>query len=660
MSGSMEVDPAVLLDLALQHDRVADDTLEWAKPPTDWLREFPNTYGHIADPVLGALQDYYQARQNAGIALAREHRDTAAKLRAAAAAFERSDEDGAANIRRYDDTNGSGPAPYQHSPTLPGPGTQAPTGPQVGAPGSGPGDAGARTPGDAGADTPVGVAPAGATPGTSSATPDSTGATPATAPAGAGTGPSAAGGPGGAGGGPAGPPSGPLGTTPPSGVVPPGGPAGPPSGFGPDERGQGPNGTTAAGDLPPVPVPTPFAAAVAKAKDAEAEPAYVVGDAVDNDLLIARTLLGAVLAAVDSSVLGLHWAVAVLRGPAGAGVFITSNEGRGWFPAGLYLPREVSSPWIWDDVLADGSGDPASPWEGVSDPARVLAEFGLAWGRKAGAELTALVSSGSIDNGLRQRFPSVAMQDLVGPSYDVDLRVFTPDTADRLALAGSAEALEHVAAVPDTQIRARCEELANEAHRLVAGGAAAGPDAAQSRGIRDRILSALGSGRPIPASWWEELRDADDLLTAAMLPHRVDVGRVDVGELRVDDEAAALRALVFERRCNELVLLLAGEASRQQLRDAVYAHEQIVKHPRFVAAPAAVSAGVDERVSRPAGAPSQVAAPQNDGAAPAGRDAAPVAQVVPPTVSAPPTAGGPPHGAVSAPDTSVPDVTGRS
>ncbi|OXR41190.1 hypothetical protein B7C42_06786 [Nocardia cerradoensis] len=648
MSGSMEVDPAVLLDLALQHDRVAEDTLEWAKPPTDWLREFPNTYGHIADPVLGALQDYYQARQNAGIALAKEHRDTAAKLRAAAAAFERSDEDGAANIRRYDDTNGSGAAPYQQSPSLPGSGTQAPTGPQVGAPGSGPADAGAHTPGDTGADTPMGVAP-GTAPGTSSATPDSTGTAPGTAPVGAGagtgTGPSAAGGPAGPGGGPSGPPSGPLGTTPPSGVVPPGGPAGPPSGFGPDERGQGPNGTTAAGDLPPVPVPTPFAAAVAKAKDAEAEPAYVVGDAVDNDLLIARTLLGAVLAAVDSSVLGLHWAVAVLRGPAGAGVFITSNEGRGWFPAGLYLPREVSSPWIWDEVLADGSGDPASPWEGVSDPARVLAEFGLAWGRKAGAELTALVSSGSIDHGLRQRFPSVAMQDLVGPSYDVDLRVFTPDTADRLALAGSGEALEHVAAVPDAQIRARCEELATEAHRLVAGSAPGGPDAAQSRGIRDRILSALGSGRPIPASWWEELRDADDLLTAAMLPHRVDVGRVDVGELRVDDEAAALRALVFERRCNELVLLLAGEASRQQLRDAVYAHEQIVKHPRFVAAPAAVSTGVGERVSRPAASSGSVAAP--------------VAPVAPPTVSVPPTAGGPPPGAVSAPDTSAPDVTGR-
>ncbi|WP_227983740.1 type VII secretion target [Nocardia spumae] len=640
MTGSMDVDPAVLLELALQHERVAHDTEEWAKPPSDWLKEFPNTYGHIADPVLGALHDYYQARQNAGNALAKEHLDTAAKLRAAAAAFERSDEDGAAHIRRAEDPSGSGHTPpLQQSPSMPGPGMQAPTGPQVAAPGSGPADGG-RGPAEAGADTPAGVAPTGAAPGSSSAAPDSAAAGPGTSSAGAGTGAgpaaAAAAGPSGPGGGPSGPP---LGATSPNGVVPPGGPL-PPSGFGPDDRPQAPSGTSAAGDLPPVPLPTPFAAAVAKAKDAEAEPAYVVGDAVDNDLLIARTLLGAVLAAVDSSVLGLHWAVAVLRGPAGAGVFITSNEGRGWFPAGLYLPREVSSPWIWDELLAGDSGDPASPWEGVSDPARVLAEFGLVWGRKAGAELTALVSSGSIDNGLRQRFPGVSTQDLVGPSYDVDLREFTPDTADRLALAGSVEGLEHVASVPDSQIRARCEELAAEAHQLVAGGAAGGPDAAQSRGIRTRILNAVGAGREIPASWWEELRDADDLLTAAMLPHRVDVGRVDVGELRVDDEVATLRALVFERRCNELTLLLAGEATRQQLRDAVYAHEQIVKHPRFVAAPVAVAAGVDERVSRPA--------------------AAPGGQVAAPAVSAPPTAGGPPTGAVSAPDTARPDVTGRS
>ncbi|NEW48417.1 hypothetical protein, partial [Nocardia cyriacigeorgica] len=44
-------------------------------------------------------------------------------------------------------------------------------------------------------------------------------------------------------------------------------------------------------------------------------------------------------------------------------------------------------------VTPDSSVSEGSGWEGISDPARVLAEFALAWGRKSGARLTALASS---------------------------------------------------------------------------------------------------------------------------------------------------------------------------------------------------------------------------------------------------------------------------
>ncbi|MEU6560580.1 type VII secretion target [Nocardia nova] len=642
MADSVDIDPEVLRELARQHDRVADDTDEWANQPVDWLREFPDSYGHIADPVHKALTSYYNARENAGRALAQEHRDTAAKLRQAADDFERADHDGRSRIRRFDDTPGSGAVPPQ--PSTAGPGTPSASGPQLTpANGAAPADNASGAGG-----TPAVAAPGA--PGIAATASDQPDASDTGVDTGAGGGTDAAAANAGAGtsAGTAGA-SGTTGTAPGSpgataaGAVPPAGPL-PPSGGGPDDRGttQPPSGASAAGDLPPVPVPTPFAAAVAKAKDEDTEPAYVVGDAVDDDLVLARTLLGAVLAAVDSSVLGLHWAVAVMRGPAGAGVFITSNEGRGWFPAGLYLPLEVSSPWIWDELLAGDSGDAGSPWEGVSDPARVLVEFGLAWGRKAGANLRALVSSGPIDNGVRQRFADVAMQDMVGPSYDVDLRAFTPDTADRLGLTGSPEALEHVASVPDSQIRARCEELAAGAHALVGRSAPGGPEAAESRGVRARILSARQAGREIPREWWRELRDADDLLAASMLPRRVDVGRVEPGELRVDDEVSALRSMVFERRCNELVLLLDDEESRQQLRDAVYAHEQIVKHPRFVEVPATVSTA-DDQVVRPSVTGAQVGAPG----------------VSAPTVTAPSVTAGPPPGVV-APDSAPPDTAGRS
>ncbi|MFI6779150.1 type VII secretion target [Nocardia sp. NPDC050412] len=629
--GSMEIDPQVLYDLANQHDRVHDDTIEWAKKPDTWLKTFPDSYGAIAHPVHKALEAYYDARERAGLALAREHKQTADDLRKAAREFEQADLDGGAGVRRImngPDSHGlpqtspslpNGASPNGHSPVNTSPSDNVPGGTQQ--PGSTP----------ASDDSPVGVGPATSAPTTNGAAPagpDGTGVSTPTS----GTVP-----PGGPGGGPGGGPSGPSGptVTPPGGVVSSvsAGPGGGPSGPGPDDRtSDRSSGVSAAGDLPPVPMATPFASAVAAAKDKEAAPAYVVGDAVNNDLVVARTLLGAVLAAVDSSVLGLHWAVAVMRGPGGVGVFITSNEGRGWFPAGLYLPREVSTPWLWDEMLGAGSAEAASPWEGVSDPARVLVEFGLAWGAKAGASLSAVVSSGSIDSGLRARFNDVAMEGMVAPSYDVDLRVATPDTADRLGLAGSVEALEQIAAVPDSALRARCVELAADAHAKVGRIRDLPADGAVARGVRDRILAAVQSGRDIPRSWWDELRDADDLLAASIMPRRVDVGRVEPGDLRVDDADGGLRTLVFERRCNELVLLLAEETTRQQLRDAVYAHEQIVKHPRFVEVPAAVSTAVDEVVARPVGA----------------------GQVSAPGVTAPGVTAGPPAGVVAPPSSSRP------
>ncbi|MEU1985858.1 type VII secretion target [Nocardia sp. NPDC019395] len=663
----LDIDPQVLRQLALQHDQVAAETREWAKPPSEWLALFEPTYGKIAFPVKEALERYYDARQRAGEALAREHEQTAYSLRKSADDYERTDDEGAALLRPpVEDstvgggTSGSGPAvgsPIGTSPNgasrgdmpdafggpresgatslpaasaTPPPGTATPAGP------AGPTAAdGAAAPGQGGATAP----PSGATatPGTPvPPTEQSAGSGTPTANAGPGSGPATAG-----------------------DAVHPGGPVGgAPVGSGSDDRG---SGTTPAGTPTPVPVTplTPFNSAVDSAKDREAEPNYIVGDAVNEDLVIAKTLLGAVLAATDSAV-GMTWSVAVMRGPAGAGIFINSNEGRGWLPAGLYLPRQVSTPWLWDELLAE-DGDAASPWEGVSDPARVLAEFGMAWGAKANAVLSALVSSGPIDPGLQGRFGDVAMQGMVGPSDDVDLRVLTPDTVDRLGLTGSVPALESVSSVPDARVRARCIELAVDAHTQLGRSLPGYNDTVGARSIRDRILAKVEAGEEVPGSWWEELRDADDLLAAAMISQRVDVGRVDIGAIRVDDEVNALRAMVWERRCNELVALLEQEPDRQVLRDAVYAHSQVSEHPSFVAAPAPVSTGVDERVDRPAGGTTGVSAPSTEEAGESVDQGRPgVAGPPSGAVVAPDIGAGPPSGAVAPSITPPPEFRNNS
>lgn len=631
MPDSTDVDLQLLYDLANQHDQVADDTRTWAQPPTDWLTSFPDTYGKIAHPVHQALTRYYDARQRAGEALADGHNKTAAALRASAEAYQEADQAGGASIRRAGDPFNGQP---NHFGGLPTAGPTGPGGPAAPAGHGGGGPAAAHPA------APTGIPPGGPHAGGPSATPTSDGPLGQT--------------PGGYGGGPdLQPPSGPgvvppsftgsgtvpnsgFGTAPMSGVGGFGGPGGGPTG------GQGPTPSGPDGPMP-ILVPTPFAAAVQAVRQREDDPAVVNGVA-DDDLLIARTLLGAVLATVDSSVAGTAWAVSVMRGPAGVGVFITSNEGRGWLPPAVFLPREVSTPWLWDEVLDPAGAGAGSPWEGVSDPARVLVEFGLAWGPRADAKLSALASSGPIDTGLRAQLSDVPMQGLVGPSFDVDLRVFTPDTADRLGLTGSKPALEQVAAVLDSAVRSRCIELAADADAQVIRSAAATPEVAPARRLREAILTAVQSGRPVPRTLWDDLRDADDLLAAALLTRRVDVGRVEVGALRVDDEAGALRALVFERRCNELVLALAADDStRQHLRDSMYAHEQIVGHPQFVAAPVAVSAPDVERVARAAVAGGADSVGPVTAGPPSGATAGPPSGAVAPLVQLPPT--------VVAPDT---------
>ncbi|MGF6887657.1 hypothetical protein ABIA39_006238 [Nocardia sp. GAS34] len=593
----MEIETGLLRHQADLHDQAGSLLHEGAPVPSPWLGKFIETYGIIASSVHTKLGQYYAARENAWKALGDAHHTTAQMLRDSADSIDQADGQGGSHIGKAGDAFGHLGAGHTGTGPMGPMGPMGPTGPigpmgpshpvlphmnpdHLTAPGVHRDTAQYQDPGAqlaSGPGSPTGQRPDGLP----TALPDAfapaqhDGPNPLGLVGVGGMGPDSVYNPAGVG----------FGSDSGGGLTPPGGGPTPP-----------PAGPSAADATAPI-MPTPFAAAVAAAKERAEATGNVVSGAADNDLMIARTLLAAVLAVVEDSVEGTTWAVSVMRGPAGAGVFITSNEGRGWLPAGLFLPREVSTPWLWDHVL-DGAG---SSWEGVSDPARVLVEFGLAWGPKAGAQLSALVSSGPIDPELRARMNDVPMQGLVGPAYDADLRVPTPDTADRLALAGSPAALERIAAVDDSSVRRRSIELAADAHTRVIRSVPSTPELAAARRLREKILAAVRAGIPVPRVQWDELRAADDLLTAALITRRVDPSRVELGALRVADEAGQLRAIVFERRCNELVLLLAAEdATPQPLRDAAYAHGQIAEHPQFVEAPAAVSAPAPERVARPA------------------------------------------------------------
>ncbi|MFB8281073.1 hypothetical protein [Nocardia colli] len=299
--------------------------------------------------------------------------------------------------------------------------------------------------------------------------------------------------------------------------------------------------------------------------------AHILGDQVDGDLVLARSLLAGILHAAPPPAV---WAVATMRHPDGITVFATSNEGAGYLPAGLYLPSEISRPWGWK--LAE-----EAIWEEISDPARVLAEFGSVRGLRSGARLTAIVSSIPVAPALRRELPDLPLEGEVSAAADLDLTAPGAGRVDRLELTMSPDLVRRIAAVPDTAIVERRARMARAAH---AESLARGQDGAvtmDAPGLRGRILRAWQAGAAVEEQCWQDLRDVDDLLAATLLGQQVDVSRVPLGELRSDPERGhadltRLRRIVLERRCNELVLRLAETPTRQSLRDAVYAYAQTV------------------------------------------------------------------------------------
>ncbi|MGW0177740.1 hypothetical protein [Nocardia sp. NPDC003345] len=355
----------------------------------------------------------------------------------------------------------------------------------------------------------------------------------------------------------------------------------------------------------PVPLsPGPLVAVARTSGDGKEVRSLVVGERAADDMELARNLLAATLAAAPVSPRGLEWAVAVLRTPLGPLVFVTSTEGRGWLPPGVFFPAEVALPWKWDAALGSAAGKATSAVEGTADPARMLVEFGLI-ARRRGARISAVASSAPIPDYLGAALgDEVLLEGRVSATDSViDLLEPGAGLVDRLTLAGSHALLERAETVPDSQVRAACLELAWMADAQVRAAAAlSGIGTSETGRIRREIIGAFRGGRPVPTSLWDALRVADERSAASLSSARTHIVHVPVGRARAPGVGAeAMRCAVFERRADEILRsLAAGPPDRQTLRDTLYAYGQIVEHPQF---PAAARAAISE-----AAAPGGVAA----------------------------------------------------
>lgn len=620
MANRLHLDPDNLRALADRHDLAAARIREAGRIPEGWLGRFRSQYGTIAEPVRAALTDYFDRRHRRSEQQAAKHERTRDILRAAAQNFESRDRESGQDIgsrgRGFDGVSASGgPVPGSLPSTAANPvivnpamaaSNTAPM-PVHGRPAASPdiredvGPAPVPAVGPVAANTlnrldvrtsGLSVRPSvfgdnARTQEGAARVGDSAGApaTPSTGgPAGiASAVPSAAAAPG-----PVAVPGQAAGPTPVSGLpAAPLGPAVQPVGG----VAASPLGTSATGGT-------------------RQRPRAANADIDSSDLKAARTLLSAVLHAASAMAPTVEWSVAALRSPVGMALFLTTNEGRGWLPPGLYLPRNVSMPWRRDDAVGVRDSDRAT-WEHHPDPARILVEFARIWGPIANARLTALASSTRIDPALREDISGAESAERVEPEGVLNLRGPGPHTIDRLGFAGSADALAEAAGVPRASRAAKGIQLCVDAHNRVRRAGATPVAAVPVEQLRERILALLEAAEPVPEQWWAELRHADSALAEAIRSH-----------WSVDRDA--VRALVFQRRCTELVLLLDGEPGYRRLRDQLYAYEQIVKHPAFADSPVVSAGPMGGVVPPPVAVPERSAG--SDGARVRGAIVVPVGQ----------------------------------
>lgn len=583
MAKRLQTDPNNLRALADRHDQAAAIVREAGKIPHDWLSRFQSEYGTIAEPVRAALTDYFDRRHRRAERQAARHEQSRDILRVAATSFEDRDQEygqriGGQGAALDGAPSSSGPLPVVTAPTA------GPHGPSVSrrAP---------STPETVPADTrkPQRAESRAVAPATNSgnAGVQDTGRRPVPA-ALAETGAAPAMSPGRVAAAAAGLPPPLVGSTAGPGAISTGAPTavpGRPSGA-PPAAGKLTEVLDASTKLPGV---ASAAQALAGAASGAGGERRAIGEAEapadDSDVTIARKLLASILHAAGTT-RTVRWAVAVLESPVGPTLFVTTNEGRGWLPPGLYLPRKVSMPWLWDEAAGIRPAH-LEAWERCADPARILVDFARIWGPHSNSRLTALAVSGHIDPRLRTEIPEVAVAEQVSPANDMDLRRPGPYTVDRLGLAGSAESLDEVLAVPPAARAACALELATEAHDQLRRAVPTPVAAVVAEQLRERILALLEAGERPPKQWWDELRQADSNLA-------------EVIESRLSVDGEAVRSMVFERRCNELVLLLDGESGYRRLRNQFFAFEQVVNHPSLTDQPAITATLISNSVPPPA------------------------------------------------------------
>jgi hypothetical protein len=176
------------------------------------------------------------------------------------------------------------------------------------------------------------------------------------------------------------------------------------------------------------------------------------------EVAAAKALVLQLMAACKRvSYAGLDWAAGVFQGASGAEMVVMSNEGSGYVPWGVFVPRAARL-LVADPLVDQGFRD---RWFGWLDPGRVLVDYAK---RRAAGEWTLVAAATSYstadvfrDSGIPHALCTLEMVDSRGewPGAVLDemhvhrLQLEYPDLFDRLVrLADAHPSLQEQVVVP--------------------------------------------------------------------------------------------------------------------------------------------------------------------------------------------------------------------
>lgn len=248
----------------------------------------------------------------------------------------------------------------------------------------------------------------------------------------------------------------------------------------------------------------------------------------------------------------IEWAVGVFRSPSGTETVVTSNDGAGYIPAGVFIPRSVRV--LATDPLVDDQF--RQLWFGWSDPARVLVEYAQVRG-ETGWRLVAAATTGP-ESALRdaavEHPPSCTRQTnpllqpgqhVTPPSmdgmHDHRLAVLWPDVYPRLQRVMDSDPL-----LQDRIVSRASALLMNSATTQAAAVEGGIPQA-----VRTIWLTRGGDRDPSPQQWAEYDAAAKEFNTVTSIFRPGFMGQADPSE--TIEELARYRAHWLVARTAELI-----------------------------------------------------------------------------------------------------------